>query len=389
MTINVKTTSRSSGYASKIMLPLACLGLSTAAQALELDVGDSEVSIYGFAQLDAAYTDGPDMYAASGFTPFFDIRPRDVEGSDGDFDMGAYTSRIGLLSATPTKNGPIRVVIEGDFHENGGPGFRLRHAYGEWNGILAGQTWTNFSGFVGLTKTIDFTGPVGRPNPGRLAQIRYTLNGFSAALEDPDGFSVGEGILSGTSGVNQSRVPNFTLRYTQSVDAFTYEFGGLGREVGYEVSNEDDYAFGWGINASASYRFGTGIKLRGAVAHGDGIGGYLFFNPGGAGYVKADGKVETIKATSATTGISIPAGTGAFNLSYAMVQADMDDTAELNPAPPNIYGYDRYDSVFLNYIWSPIEPISYGIEVGHHRAEQPSGESNDITRLQGMVRYTF
>ncbi len=374
----------------KALLPVVCLGLSTTVHALDFKVGDSQVSVYGYAQLDASYTNGPDMDAASGVTPFVDIRPDDVAGSDGNFDMGAYTSRIGLSSVTPTTKGPVKIVVEGDFHQGGGPEFRLRHAYGEWNGLLAGQTWTNFSGFIGLTPTVDFTGPVGRPNPGRLAQLRYTAGGFSVAVEDPDGFSVGEGILSGTSGVNKSRLPSLTMRYTQGIDAFAYEVGGLVREIGYDRADEDDYAFAWGVTASAAYQFASGITLRGAVAHGDGIGGYLFFNPGGAGYTTPDGSVETIKATSATTGISFPAGPGNVNVSYAMVQADMDDTAALTPAPPNtLYGYDRYDSVFLNYIWSPTQHVSYGVEVGYHQAEQPTGTNGDTTRVQGMVRYTF
>ncbi|WP_027966406.1 DcaP family trimeric outer membrane transporter [Halomonas halocynthiae] len=374
----------------KSIFSLALVGISTTTHALDFEVGETKAKVYGYVQLDAAYTDGNKMDAASGFTPFVDIRPNNIDGSDGNFDMGAYTSRIGLRTTTPTSNGPVTVVLEGDFHDDGGPGFRVRHAYGEWNGFLAGQTWTNFSGFVGLTPTVDFTGPVGRPNPGRLAQLRYTTGGFSVALEDPDGFNVGEGILSGTSGVKQSRLPNLTARYTQSIDAFTYEIGGLAREIGYDIAADNNYAFGWGVNASASYKFASGITLRGAVAHGDGIGGYLFFNPGGAGYIKSGGKIETIKATSATTGITIPAGPGNVNLSYAMVQADMDETAGLTPAPPNtLYGYDRYDSVFLNYIWSPTEHVSYGVEVGYHQAEQPSGTKGDITRVQGMIRYTF
>jgi hypothetical protein len=375
----------------KVVLPIVCLGLSTTVQALDFQVGDTQVSVYGYAQLDASYTDGPDMDVASGTTPFVDIRPDNVAGSDGDFDMGAYTSRIGLSTVKPTDKGPVRLVVEGDFHQGGGPEFRLRHAYGEWNSILAGRTWTNFSGFVGLTPTIDFTGPLGRPNPGRLAQLRYSVDGFSIAFEDPDGFSVGEGFASDVQGSKKSRLPTLTLRYTDGLGAFTYELGGLIREVGYTIADEDDHTIGWGANASAAYQFDSGIVLRGAVAHGDGIGGYLFFNPGGAGYITENGGIETIQATSATTGVTIPAGPGNINLSYAMVQADLDDAiaAGLSPPMPNAYGYDRYDSVFLNYIWSPTKNVSYGMEIGHHRAEQPEGDKGDITRIQGMVRYTF
>lgn len=122
------------------MLATIYLGTSSVAHALDFQVGDTDVSVYGYVQLDAVYNDGPDM-DASGFMPM-QVQPDGVPGSDGHFDMGAYTSRIGVSSTTPTSQGPLKIVLEGDFHDGGGPGFRLRHAYGSWNGLLAGQTWT-------------------------------------------------------------------------------------------------------------------------------------------------------------------------------------------------------------------------------------------------------
>ncbi|MEA3252506.1 MAG: DcaP family trimeric outer membrane transporter [Pseudomonadota bacterium] len=377
------------------LAPLAALGICTAAQAYEIKLDDTKINLYGYAQLDIAYNDGPAM-AASGFVPL-QIRPDDVKGSDGNTDLGAYTSRIGFSTLTPTEYGPLKTVIEGDFNGNGGGSFRLRHAYGVWNGILAGQTWTNFSGVVGLTPTIDFTGPVGRPNPGRLAQLRYTTGGFSVALEDPDTFSADiagsdPGSLEDYSDIeSKNRLPALTMRYNNSEGAFKYEFGALLRELGYynSIEDDDEYGWGWGLNAAASYTFSRDIVLRGVITHGDGIGGYTFFNPGGAGYVDESGDIETVEATAADFGVTVPAGPGAFNISYAMVKADLDDAVDAGRVLTTPYGYDQYNSVFVNYIWSPIKHITYGIEAARHEAEQINGGSGDNFRVQGMVRYVF
>ncbi|MCG7602238.1 DcaP family trimeric outer membrane transporter [Halomonas sp. McH1-25] len=380
------------------LAPVSVLGLCTASQAYEINVDNTKINLYGFAQLDVAYNSGPEM-AASGFVPL-QIRPDDVDGSEGHTDLGAYTSRLGISTVTPTKHGPFKTVIEGDFNGNGGGSFRLRHAYGVWNGILAGQTWTNFSGVVGLTPTIDFTGPVGRPNAGRLAQLRYTTGNFSVALEDPDTFSAD---IAGSDPSeldeynnyyeieNQSRLPALTMRYKNSQGPLSYEFGALIRELGYynSIEDNDEYGWGWGLNAAASYTFSRDIVLRGVITHGDGIGGYTFFNPGGAGYVDESGDIETIEASAADFGVTVPAGPGAFNISYAIVKADLDGVVDDGRVLPTPYGYEQYNSVFVNYIWSPIERVAYGIEAAHHKTEQVTGGSGDTYRVQGMIRYKF
>ncbi len=49
----------------------------------------------------------------------------------------AFQSRIGLTTMTPQG---VKINLEGDFRGSGGGSLRLRHAYGEYNGILMGQT---------------------------------------------------------------------------------------------------------------------------------------------------------------------------------------------------------------------------------------------------------
>ena len=53
-------------------------------------------------------------------------------------------SRLNTDLRVATPQGDLRAFIEGDF---AGParGYRLRHAFGQWRGVTAGQTWSTFS----------------------------------------------------------------------------------------------------------------------------------------------------------------------------------------------------------------------------------------------------
>src|SRR5690554_1266644 len=106
-----------------------------------------------------------------------------IDGSDneGHFDASATQSRIGVKATLPQD---VKITVEGDFASGGN--FRLRHAFGEYNGVLAGQTWSNYNSFTGNTPTLDFNGAAGWAGyQARTAQLRYTTGGLSVAAEDP------------------------------------------------------------------------------------------------------------------------------------------------------------------------------------------------------------
>lgn len=366
--------------ASVISASALALAVSAASHAFEIQAGDTTANIYGFAKLDLIYDVDDDLGNAVNRNA---IRLDGEPGSDGHTTMHANQSRFGIRTSTPSGGSNLNTMIEGDFYGGGGGQFRLRHAYGEWNGILAGQTSTNFGGFLGMTPTIDFNGQPGQANVGRQAQLRYTVDGFSVALEDPS--SIGGNLPNG-----KSRLPDLTLRYQHSAGDFNMAASGMLRQVEYyDVADDSDRSStGWGINLEASAKVAPTVTLRGAITHGDGIGGYLYLNPQATpGYIDADGSVETYKATGGSAGISVAAGQGNVNLAYGISRVDLDDAVEAGALPET--ANERFEGVFLNYIWSPIRNVSYGIEAGYHSRKQANGDSGDAVRLQGMVMYTF
>lgn len=376
---------------STLSVGAATLLMASAANAVNFKVDETSVDIYGYAKLDAIY----DVDAKLGNTILRNrIRLDGEEGVDGHTTLHAIQSRLGFTTNTAIGGDTLKTNIEGDFYGGGGFGdaggeFRLRHAYGVWNGILAGQTWSNFGNVVSYLPTVDFNGQVGQGG-GRQAQLRYTTGNFSFSFEDP---KVG-GTVS-AEGANQYRLPDVTARYQNTEGSIQYAAAALARFLEYDaegatVSNSswtDDSALGWGVMLEARTKLTDAITVRGSVTHGDGIGGYLYISPAAPGYVDSAGNLETIEGTGGGVSVSVDAGPGAFNLGYGLAMADLDEGFQNG----DIVGTadERYTSTFVNYIWSPVDRITYGLEAGYHTREQVNGDEGDAVRLQAMVKVGF
>ena len=84
---------------------------------------------------------------------------------------GLDQSRLGFEITRSTPNGNVFIRLETDFA--GSNGFRIRHAYGQMNRFLLGQTWSLFSHINALPSMVDFSGPTGSVVV-RTPQIRYS-----------------------------------------------------------------------------------------------------------------------------------------------------------------------------------------------------------------------
>ncbi|MFB9146839.1 DcaP family trimeric outer membrane transporter [Halomonas alkalicola] len=292
-----------------------------------MEVGETTLNLYGYAKLDMIYDVDDDLgNAVSRAAISLDGEP----SSNGHTTMHAFQSRLGFTTATPAGGSELKTMIEGDFYGGGGGTFRLRHAYGEWNGLLAGQTWTNFGGFLAMHPTVDFTPTPGIGNAARQAQLRYTVDGFSIALEDPESLGgkpnatyrfVDTVTVNGTD-VDQvgsgdaakSRLPDLTMRYQGAAGDFNYAASAMLRQVRYDANSQDaapaawssDSATGWGLALEANAKVAEGVTIRGGVTHGDGIGGYLEGSPAAPAYIDpTTGSLETIKATGGAASITV------------------------------------------------------------------------------------
>ncbi|MEX0730048.1 MAG: DcaP family trimeric outer membrane transporter [Aquisalimonadaceae bacterium] len=369
------------GIATGMITALALVANGKAV-AVEMQAGKTVVNLYGYAKLDIIQDFNADIGASVDHGA---IGLDDAEVPEGHTRLQAIESRLGVRTTTPTEAGDLTTVIEGDFYGAGSGGFRLRQAYGELNGVLAGHTWSNFATFTGHTSTIDFTGQPGQTVLSLQTQLRYTDGGLSLAIEAP-GYLGGTLEPVGGVDVDKNGLPDLTARYEGGLGSLGYAIAGVLRQIGADDGSDSDTAIGYGLNLAGSYQLAPGVSAQGGVTFGDGIGGYMYINPASPAYLDGD-SIETVKSIGGTLGLSIAIGDGSMNVGYGLASADVDDAVAAGAMPGE--ADEQYQSLFVNYIWSPITSVTYGIEAGRHTREQADGEAGDALRLHGMVQYSF
>lgn len=350
---------------------------TSATAAIKFEVGETEVSIYGFVMAKAAFDLGPDL--GDSMATFPGLVPLDnAEVPEGDLDVSFEQTRIGFFS----KRGDLTTKIEGDFYGSGGS-FRVRHAYGAYRNWLVGKTWSNYHTFVTSIPTINFAPIVGDQSFDRFTQVRYTTGNFSLSAEDPNDAAMFSTAFADGTPVKHS-LPRLTARYEQHASPIAWSVSAGLQKIGYDTGTEDDSTFGYGVMAGASYDFGV-IKVRGGIRYGDGantMAGSLG-NPTGA-YGDAylgNGKIETIKHIGTIASASANLGPGTLNIGYGRVDIDYPERL---PAANEIQ-----ENAIANYFWSPVEHIELGIEYGWFAREQVNSESGSGDRVSVSAMYSF
>ena len=116
----------------------------------------------------------------------FDTRTIPVDGSEGtNSNIHAKETRLNLDIRGMAEERELRMFLETDFYGTSSA-LRLRHAYGSWGGLLAGQTWSTFVDEDNMPRTIDFESPTAfaldSPGAGAVdAEARRRTVTWSAA----------------------------------------------------------------------------------------------------------------------------------------------------------------------------------------------------------------
>jgi len=343
------------------------LGLASQAQAFEIQAGDVNADIYGYARLTATY-DINEKITADDSVLAGDFSMVDDSDNEGHFDASATQSRIGVKATLPQD---VKITVEGDFASAGN--FRLRHAFGEYNGVLAGQTWSNYNSFTGNTPTLDFNGSAGWAGyQARTAQLRYTTGGLSVSAEDPKSSQIAD---------KKDTMPALTARYEGSADALAFSFAGLVKQNAYEdeVAGTDDTSMGFAGFAAAKFKVSDMISVQGNLNYTDGANAYLYLS--GGPDTELDGTdLENVSGFGGTLGTSIGLGSGrSINLVYGMTQIDVDaDAAE-----------ETRSNILANYMWTPVKNVMMGVEYGYWKTETKGGDREDANRLMFATQYNF
>lgn len=344
---------------------VAVLGMAGQAQAFSFSAGDVDAELYGYARLNMSYDMDANVADDSQSGAF--VSSSTPKTGDGHFGASAQQSRVGI---NLTNADGVKINVEGDFF---GGDFRLRHAYGEYRGVLAGQTWSNYNSFTGSTPTLDFSGYAG--NAGyqlRTAQLRYTTGGLSLAVEDPQG--------GPDTGFDKNETPALTARFEGSTDALSFAAGALVKQTAYEneTTNNDDSATGFATFGAAKFQLSDMISIQGTLNYTDGAIAYLYRAGGPDGEIDANGDIDTLSGYGGSIGTSLNLGGGrSVNLVYGTTVVEYDADDQTN------------QTAFINYMWTPVQNVMMGVEYGYYDTEDVSGNSEDANRLMFAAQYNF
>lgn len=372
----------------------------------------SSYEIYGFAQLDAIQDSkrlDPDWEDA--FRPSKIAAPEGEFGTNGQTSMSVKQSRFGVKGTVPTGDStpPINFKFEFDFFGTGADAgqttIRLRHFYGEWGQLLAGQTNSLFMDIDVFPNVIDYWGPPGMVFL-RDPQIRWTFyrtknDSIAAALEKPSN-DIDSGNIRLVQGwenavVNgDETVPDLTAQWRHDDDWGHFQVAGILRKVGYEYSLageplQKSSQTGWGIDLTAGIKTIGKDQLLLAVVHGDGIASY-----------QNDGGMDLAPTALPTVNPGAPQIAGeAVPLTGVMVYYDhywndmwsssigysYDQVDNTNFQATNAFHKGEYASV--NLLAYPAKNVMIGGELLYGKLYNNNGTSGDDVRFQFTVKYSF
>lgn len=215
------------------------------------------------------------------------IKGTEAAGKESRVAYIATPSRLNFDMRTPTGVGSMRAYVEADY---AGPNntFRLRHAFGQWQKFLIGQTWSTFADPEAEPDGIDFEG-LNAISLFRQAQVRWTQpfgddKSVSVAVENP------RPDVTNAAGLNQ--IPDFVFRFRWEPERVRgpllllqgighVQAGLLLRQIRAEPAEAPNSTISTGgIGVNVSGRMVPGFwndrdDIRWAVYAGRGIGSYI------------------------------------------------------------------------------------------------------------------
>jgi hypothetical protein len=380
---------------------------STSAQAAPpAETGTLE--IYGFGQADAiadfnqTHPDWYDVLRPSRLPSF----PNEF-GEDGHFYLSPRQSRFGATGVLPTANGDVRATFEFDMfgvgRDAGLTTIRLRHAWGQWKQIGAGQTNSQFMDVDVFPNILDYWGPNGmlffRNTQVFWKPYEDGASNAAIAIENP-GASGDAGLLSERIELQNIRgrfpMPDITGHYRRGGGFGYVQVGGAVRYLAWDDLLPNDqfdlsgHVWGWGLSVSSNVKATASDVLRLQAIYGEGIQNYFNDAPVDVGVKRNPGNAVTPVDGEALPILGLVAyldHTWSSRWSTAVGYARVDvDNSDLQA--PKAFKVGEYASV--NLLSTPVRNVMIGGELQWVRRENNSDDFKvDDVRVQFSLKYSF
>ncbi len=300
----------------------------------------------------------------------------------------AKTTRIGLDFKTPIAGQDVGGKIEVDFAGNGSnENLRIRHAYLTFNNWLFGQTTSNFLSNH-APEMIDFETNIGG-GISRIPQVRYSHN---LAPTTQIVLSAEEGNSAATGATAKYKLPVLTAKLNQGFAEGKGNVSVRALAERYEAEgNNDSDETAWGVAAGASFQVADPLRLTADVSHVEGNSNYLY-GANTAFAVDANGDLAQNEFNAFQVGATYKILPNLRStIAYGAMFADDDNkyATLLNRA-----GNKEVKQAWINFIYSPVQPVDLGIEYINGKRERFAPNADGETKFKDnrvgvMARYNF
>jgi hypothetical protein len=257
-------------------------------------------------------------------------------------------------------------------------------SYDEWT---VGQTWTTFQNPGALPENLDFVGAADGTPFVRQSLIRYSSGNWQFAVENPETtvtpFGGGARITSG-SGV----VPDVIGRYNFSTsNGSSFSAAAILRQLNVEQviggTTYDSSEMGYGVSFAGVIPVGKD-DFRFTATYGEGLGRYMALNYVNAGVIDADGDIQAIKSVGGFVSYR-HWWNDQWRSSVTFSGFSADNDVALTGEAVNKSAYSAY----VNLLYSPSKPVTFGVEFMHALNELENGFEGDLNRIIFSAKYVL
>jgi len=309
--------------------------------------------------------------------------------NENTFFLTANITRFGFEATKKMGFGNVFARIETDFNGSG-KNFRIRHAYGQTDFLVTGQTWTCFSDIETLPNTVDLDGPPTAISK-RTVQIRYYKSfekyyKLLASLEAPS-ISVSIPDTLSLEPVSQS-LPAVAFNLERSSPGLSMTAAGILNPISVRnLDGRKESLFGAGALFSTKIRLGNTTNIVWQLLYGSGIASFLNLSDNVAFDVILNPISEDYELTQSYGGF-VSLSQKLFkrnidlNLAVGSVNFIMEDYFSPQTFEQGIYASANAFLIFL-------ERSKLGVEYSYGRKRIKNGQTGSANRFAFTFFFDF
>ena len=371
----------------------ALLAMSGGAQAA------TDMTFGGYIKADVMFSDYGNGAPDSGALSRQFYVPGTIYGATGNgkqvVDFQARESRFNFKTVTDVEGHKLTGFIELDFltHSDGNERVsnsyspRIRHAFVSYDNWTIGQTWTTFQNPGALPENLDFVGAAEGTPFARQSLLRYTNGNWQFSIENPETTVTplgGGGRITSGSGV----VPDFVGRYNFSAaSGSAFSVAAIVRQLDLEQvvgsTAYDTSELGYGVSFAGVIPVGKD-DLKFTATYGEGLGRYMALNYANAGVLDTNGEIQTIKSFGGFVSYR-HWWSEQWRSSVTLSGFSADNDVALTGGAVNKEAYSGY----VNLLFSPSKPLTFGVEFMHALNEREDGSDGDLNRIMFSAKYAL